>query len=651
MRIPIRIKLIFILILNSIYLWAQPSIDEIEKKALVDFISPHLQVEPLLFDATLKDELYQEARNFCFDRGATVLEINEGFINNLRERGDSNIETTLTVTVSHSPDELELGVDALLRERLSSISARIGPDTDYFRSIIKVNKKDWTAFRNALRSYDGISEDLKIRYFDVVDGVGSFEAKQSQLENLPSYEKIRTEVYPSLRCAKWEILKVKEKKSDALISVLAKGIIDGRFSSDTLQLDELLYSATLMSSQREKDLIYQMAVEIDSESLIANNNYAANKMTMLQYFDDELDINSSEEYGKIIRYLESVLPFNNVYTAYNLALANYNSGNYFRSINLLEESEIEDLEEGKLLYSFSAFKSGNYRLAREISDQIENSELAKLNAGYSALIDGNLESSIFRFDRINKSKLNNQENAALYFGRAMGNLKLGNAEFISDFNTAIKLDVNSYKAIEKIDVGDYGNENISLWRPPKTLKQDKVDIISQYDDLSTLCQRIEKSLFDNDYQTIRYSNIPDNGGVMIFHALEKFDVETGKSTEEGRFSKEFVPWTKLDFWSKITSLFSENSEFYRFFLFVITDDKGSITSKTSITSDIYDQILLSGNLDIVGNTKLSDDHMMVILVYEFIQEEGDSEFKQFESKLSWKDHLLGSNILKSIQNE
>src|SRR5690606_7965356 len=69
-------------------------------------------------------------------------------------------------------------------------------------------------------------------------------------------------------------LTIKDKKTDAEISVLAKQITTNQVSADTLSFEELMYSATLTPSLEEKAAIYEAATK-KGTNWNAHNNLAA----------------------------------------------------------------------------------------------------------------------------------------------------------------------------------------------------------------------------------------------------------------------------------------------------------------------------------------------------------------------------------------
>jgi tetratricopeptide (TPR) repeat protein len=145
---------------------------------------------------------------------------------------------------------------------------------DSINFVLKPVVDDWSMFKAALADYDGISDDQKSEILNIVNGPGVFEDKEKALQKLSSYKTVFKDVYPGLRAAKTEILTVKDKKTDAQISVLAKGIVDGTASKDTLSTEELLYAASLTPSLAEKEAIYKAAISKD-DAWNAHANLAA----------------------------------------------------------------------------------------------------------------------------------------------------------------------------------------------------------------------------------------------------------------------------------------------------------------------------------------------------------------------------------------
>ncbi|RUA30811.1 MAG: hypothetical protein DSY77_13600, partial [Bacteroidetes bacterium] len=235
-----------------------------------------------------KEELIPTNVNFYFDQGRSVLKSSE-----LRsDRGqkfnafiaDKNVTRTVTITGTHSPEGPERINSNLSEDRAKAIENYYKRQmrrydykgmADSIEFILKPVVEDWTDFKKALADYSGITDAQKSEYTDIVNGSGSFEEKEDRLQKLSTYKKVFKDIYPDLRAAKTEVLTVKEKKSDAEISVLAKQIAAEEVTADTLSLEELMYAASMTPSLEEKANLLKAATKKNDDSPVAHNNYGA----------------------------------------------------------------------------------------------------------------------------------------------------------------------------------------------------------------------------------------------------------------------------------------------------------------------------------------------------------------------------------------
>lgn len=226
--------------------------------------------------------------DFIFEQGKSVLRKTE--INSEKGKqldafiASKNVTRTVTITGTHSPEGRERINNNLSQERANAIEKFYRDEmkkydykgeADAIKFILKPVVDDWNAFKNALAAYSGISSDEKSAYLNIINGGGSFEEQQKQIEKLPTYKKVFKDIYPGLRTAKTEILTVKKKKTDPEISVLAKQITKGEAAADALSFEELMYSATLTPSNEEKAAIYEAATKMGTNWNAHNNLGAA----------------------------------------------------------------------------------------------------------------------------------------------------------------------------------------------------------------------------------------------------------------------------------------------------------------------------------------------------------------------------------------
>jgi hypothetical protein len=225
--------------------------------------------------------------DFIFEQGRSVLRTTEikspkgkqldAFI------ASKNATRTVTITGTHSPEGAERINSKLSPDRAAAIEKFYRSEmkkydykgkADSIQFILKPVIQDWNEFKNALSAYEGISSEEKAEYLNIINAGGSFEDVEKQFKKLKTYKKVFKDVYPKLRTAKTEILTVKDKKTDAEISVLAKQITQNSVSADTLSFEELMYAATLTPSLEEKASIYEAATK-KGTNWNAHNNLGA----------------------------------------------------------------------------------------------------------------------------------------------------------------------------------------------------------------------------------------------------------------------------------------------------------------------------------------------------------------------------------------
>jgi tetratricopeptide (TPR) repeat protein len=351
------------------------------------------------------EELIPTNINFYFEQGRSVLQPGlevEGGTNRSKQQdlsafiAEKNVTKTVTITGTHSPEGPERINSNLSQERAERIEEYYRRQmnrydykgmADSIKFILKPVVEDWSAFKAALRNYDGISDDSKRKMTQIVDGNGTFEDKEKQLRTVDGYDDVFDDIYPGLRSAKTEILTVKEKKSNAEISVLAKGIVDGSVSADTLSNEELLFAATLTPSLDEKEGIF-MAATKKSGSWVAHNNLAAvylekakadaeNRDQLVQDAITQLEIASNKESNKP----EIMI---------NMASAYMMQGEYDKSYDALTSAESNATNAQKsdinAMKGAIEIRRGEYEDARASLASARSGEVVAFNRGLVNLL-------------------------------------------------------------------------------------------------------------------------------------------------------------------------------------------------------------------------------------------------------------------------
>lgn len=239
-----------------------------------------------------QEELIPINVEFFFDQGRSVFKTSE----KNSDRGEKfaafiaekNVTRTVTITGTHSPEGKETFNSELSRERAAAIEAWYREKMDQYdyqnmasqiRFIQKPIVQDWTGLKNMLASYNGITSAQKSEWTNIINGTGSFEQKEKQLQTLSTYNKVFTDIYPQLRTAKTEVLTVKPKKARTEIATLATQIANGSASADALSLEEMLYAAANNPSLTEKQKIYEAAAK-KNDTYVVHNNLGAVHLQM-----------------------------------------------------------------------------------------------------------------------------------------------------------------------------------------------------------------------------------------------------------------------------------------------------------------------------------------------------------------------------------
>tara|TARA_R110001592_G_scaffold6482_1_gene34763 strand:- start:949 stop:2742 length:1794 start_codon:yes stop_codon:yes gene_type:complete len=239
-----------------------------------------------------QEELIPTNVEFFFEQGRSVLRP----VEKNSDRGsrfaayiaEKNATKTVSITGTHSPEGKDRINADLAKERAVAIETWYREQMDKYdyqgmasqvRFITKPVVDDWNNLKAMLSSYNGISSAQKTEWTNIINGSGSFEQKEKQLQKLSTYKQVFKDVYPQLRTAKTEVLTIKPKKSREEIISLAKAIAQGRGSADQLSGEELSYAASFTPSLEEKKSIYEAAAK-KNDTWAVHNNIGAVTMEM-----------------------------------------------------------------------------------------------------------------------------------------------------------------------------------------------------------------------------------------------------------------------------------------------------------------------------------------------------------------------------------
>ena len=420
-----------------------------------------------------QEELIPTNINFYFPQGSAYLrqslavdgESNKSKKSNLSAFiADKNVTRTVTITGTHSPEGSETINGNLSKNRAEAIEKYYRSQMskyDYtgmaaeIKFILKPVVQDWTAFKKALRS-SKISESSKKSFLNIINGSGSFEDKEKAMRKISGYKSAFNSIYPSLRTAQTEILTVKEKKSPADISLLAKRIVNGDATNEVLSNEELLYAASLTPSLKEKEKIY-IAASKKEGSWVAHNNLAAVYLNMAEQNGDNMAKNIQDALTQLDIASNKT---DHVEVHANRGTALMMQGSYQESFEAL--SKAISGATGDLKTALNAavgsihIRMGDYENASAALAAADDSEVANFNRGLAHLLEGNFDAASREFSKIkNTSSLAAHASYCNAVTAARSNNKSG---ITSNLKKAVSKDVAlKEKALNDLEFSNYAD--------------------------------------------------------------------------------------------------------------------------------------------------------------------------------------------------
>ncbi len=403
-----------------------------------------------------QEELEPTNIDFYFEQGSSRLNLGlatDGTSNRTKRENmsafiaEKNVTRTVTITGTHSPEGPETINTNLSNDRAKVIE-------DYYRAqmsrydykdiadeidfILKPVVQDWSAFKAALADYDGISSSEKSQYTNIINGSGTFVDKEKQLQQLPTYKKVFDALYPGLRSAQTEILTVIEKKPNAKIAVLSKGIVSGNTSMDSLTMNEFLFSATLTPSLDEKEAIFRAAAK--SGDWRAHNNLGAvliekakmsGDMSLIDNAMTQLEIAGNKMNSPVVQT--------------NMAAAAMAKGDTEAAAEAISDamgSSPSNMVSAKLkgMQGSLQLMSGDYAEAKASFASAESSPEVTFDKGLTSLLTGDYSDAQTTLNGVTD---NESLSAEAYYLKAIASAKQNNAEGLgSNLKQAVSKDAS-----------------------------------------------------------------------------------------------------------------------------------------------------------------------------------------------------------------
>jgi tetratricopeptide (TPR) repeat protein len=417
-----------------------------------------------------QEELEPTQIGFFFQQGSSYLRPSEV----RSERGsymknfiaDKNVTRSVTITGTHSPEGAERINSRLSEDRAAAIEKYYRQNmqrydykgmADSIEFILKPVIEDWEALKVALNEYEGVDASAKQQMLNIVNGSGTFEEKEDQLQKVDGYRKVFNDIYPLLRTAKAEILTVKEKKTDAEIATLARQISEGTVSADTLSDEELGYAATLTPNLQEREQIYTAATK-KNDSYASHNNLGSVYLEMAADASNESQRNEYLERA-VTQFELSNRKQENAEAYINLADAYIMQGNNQRANEAIAkaagmQTSQETMAGMRGVQGYLQMRAGNYDAAIQSLSQASESAENLYNLGLAYLLNKDYQNALTRF---NEAVQMDSQMAKAYYASAIANARLGREDAsYTALEQAVRLDPEMKReALDDLEFTDY----------------------------------------------------------------------------------------------------------------------------------------------------------------------------------------------------
>ncbi|MEN7549203.1 hypothetical protein AAG747_14865 [Rapidithrix thailandica] len=378
---------------------------------------------------------------------------------------------TVSITGMHSPEGPTDINSKLANERPKTVEEyykKMADKFDYEGELEEINFvtkpviEDWTEFKKLLNENSKLTDAQKNEILSIINGAGDFVSKELKLQTLPSYRVIFREIYPPLRTAKAEILKIKEKLTEPEIMVLAQKIANGEESADKLKDDELAYAASKTPSLEEREKMYEAAIK-KNDSYASYNNLGATYLDMAKKASD----NSKQALlEKAVGQFELSIKRQESPEAYaNLAGAKMMLGDAEAAKEALGKvSGSSNSSVGasvNALKGYIAIRQGNYDEAIQALSAAGNDPVVLYNKALAYLLKASKEmdesgysSAASSFDEAINA---DQDNAYAYYGAAITAVRMNNADKAFSYlkNAVTKSDELKERAAKDLEFVDF----------------------------------------------------------------------------------------------------------------------------------------------------------------------------------------------------
>ncbi len=295
-------------------------------------------------------------------------------------------------------DNREGAADKFVKNNMKKNKVEEYKDLDFFKKYVVA--EDWEGFKKAMEESDIRDKELILR---VLAMHSDPEVREREIKNISSaFSAVADQILPKLRRSKFVVNADRIGKSDEVIRSLAKS------NPATLNVEELLYSATLFDNNADKLAIYETAIK-----QFSNDWRGYNDAGMVLFETGKVD--RAENYFRKADQLSA----NNKVVKNNLGAVELKKGNV-KEAEVLFGAATGAGNEVNYNKGIVAIKTGDYKAAVDYFGKCNcvNAALANLLAGNNneaskKLNDNKSDSALVSYLKAVIAARNNDNNAVL----------------------------------------------------------------------------------------------------------------------------------------------------------------------------------------------------------------------------------------------
>lgn len=289
----------------------------------------------------------------------------------------------------------------------------------------KGNGEDWEGFKAAMQASDIEDKDVVLRILSKYTG----EEREEQIKNIAeTYTVIKKDILPGLRRSNISLNYTLHGKTDEELKALSKS------KPDSLTIEELLFTATLVDDLDEKLRIYREAAKNYPGDWRAHNNvgYILFLQNKVQEAKGHFETAAQKEDNSIVK--------NNLGACTRIGNGERNGGDRNKALELFQESTSAGKE---VSYNIGLvhIQNGNYGEA-----VTSMGDYATFNKALAQLLAGDTNGALSTLDNSD-----DKETAMGYYLKAVAGARQGNKEMVvNNLKSAVSKD-SSLKEKAAID--------------------------------------------------------------------------------------------------------------------------------------------------------------------------------------------------------